>query len=174
MVVGVLPSGFRIPAMPRTDVVVPQALPAVAPAQRRSGGSTASDVSVHGETLARAQAELAALSRQFEVEFPQQNRGSRYEVLALRDALVGDTRRPLLLLLAAVGLRPADRVRERRQPAAGPRAWTAAGARASACARRQPPPSRRAAADGRARARLLPAAWPASSSPGVWRPHWPR
>ena len=56
-----------------------------------------------GETLARAQAEMAALSRQFEAEFPQQNRGTRYEAVALRDVLVGDTRRPLLLLLAAVG-----------------------------------------------------------------------
>ena len=54
-------------------------------------------------TLAQAQDELAAISRQFETEFPQQNRGSRYEALALRDALVGDTRRPLLLLLGAVG-----------------------------------------------------------------------
>jgi putative ABC transport system permease protein len=37
MVVGVLPAGFRFPAMPRTDVVVTQALPAAAPAQRRAG-----------------------------------------------------------------------------------------------------------------------------------------
>ena len=43
------------------------------------------------------------ISRQFESEFPEQNEGTRYEALALRDALVGDTRRPLLLLLAAVG-----------------------------------------------------------------------
>ncbi len=103
MVVGVLPPGLRMPAMPRTDVVVPQALPAVAPAQRRSGWIYGIGRLRHGESLARAQAELAALSRQFEVEFPQQNQGSRYEMLPLRDSLVGDTRRPLLLLLAAVG-----------------------------------------------------------------------
>ncbi len=103
MVVGVLPPGLRMPAMPRTDVVVPQALPAVAPAQRRSEWMYGIGRLRHGESLARAQAELAALSRQFEAEFPQQNRGSRYEMLALRDSLVGDTRRPLLLLLAAVG-----------------------------------------------------------------------
>jgi putative ABC transport system permease protein len=51
----------------------------------------------------QADADLAAISADFEREFPQQNRGSRYEAVALRDALVGDTRRPLLLLLGAVG-----------------------------------------------------------------------
>ena len=35
--------------------------------------------------------------------FPQQNQGSRYYTESLRDGLVGDTKRPLLLLLAAVG-----------------------------------------------------------------------
>ena len=103
MVVGVLPAGFRFPPMPRTDVIVPQPLPAAAPAQRRAGWIYGIGRLRPGETLARAEAELMALSRQFEVEFSQQNRGTRYEPLGLRDALVGDTRRPLLLLLAAVG-----------------------------------------------------------------------
>ncbi len=103
MVVGVLPPGFRFPAMPKTDVVVAQALPAAAPAQRRAGWIYGIGRLRPGETLARAERELAAISRQFESEFPDQNRGSRYEALKLRDALVGDTRRPLLLLLAAVG-----------------------------------------------------------------------
>ncbi len=104
MVVGVLPPGFRFPGMPKTDVIVTQALPTAAPAQRKAGWIYGIGRLRAGVTLARAEAELAALSQQFEVEFPQQNRGSRYEPLALRDALVGDTRRPLLLLLAAVGV----------------------------------------------------------------------
>ena len=102
-VVGVLPPGFRFPAMPKTDVIVAQALPAEAPAQRRDGWIYGIGRLRPGETLARADAELAVISRQLEIEFPQQNRGSRYEALSLRDVLVGDTRRPLLLLLAAVG-----------------------------------------------------------------------
>ena len=103
MVVGVLPSDFRFPAMPKTDVVVAQALPAAAPAQRRSGWIYGIGRLRHGQTLAGAEAELAAISGQFENEFPQQNQGSRYEAVGLRNALVGDMRRPLLLLLAAVG-----------------------------------------------------------------------
>ena len=102
-VVGVLPSDFRFPAMPKTDVVVAQALPAAAPAQRRSGWIYGIGRLRHGQTLAGAEAELAAISGQLENEFPQQNQGSRYEAVGLRNALVGDMRRPLLLLLAAVG-----------------------------------------------------------------------
>ncbi len=38
-----------------------------------------------------------------EREHPEENRGSRYEARSLRETLVGDTRRPLILLLAAAG-----------------------------------------------------------------------
>ena len=55
------------------------------------------------EAVERAEAELTTLSQQFEREYPQQNQGSLYYAQSLRDALVGDTKRPLLLLLAAVG-----------------------------------------------------------------------
>jgi putative ABC transport system permease protein len=89
--------------MPKTDVIVAQVVPAAAPAQRKSGWLYGIGRLRPGATLVQAQDELAAISRQFETEFPEQNRGSRYEALGLRDALVGDTRRPLLLLLGAVG-----------------------------------------------------------------------
>ena len=36
-------------------------------------------------------------------EHPEQNRGSTYELRSLRDTLVGQTKQPLLLLLAGVG-----------------------------------------------------------------------
>ena len=51
----------------------------------------------------RATAELTTISQQFEQEFPQQNRGSLYFAQTLRDGVVGETKQPLLLLLAAVG-----------------------------------------------------------------------
>jgi putative ABC transport system permease protein len=103
MVIGVLPPGFRFPAMSTTDVIVTEALPAAAPAQWRAGWIYGIGRLRPGHTLAAAEAELTALSQQFEREFPQQNDGSRYEAQALRDALVGDSRRPLLLLFGAVG-----------------------------------------------------------------------
>ena len=55
-----------------------------------------------GRTVADAKAELTALSSQFAREFPQQNQGSQYEAQLLQDALVGDARQPLWLLLGAV------------------------------------------------------------------------
>jgi len=57
MIVGVLPPGFRFPAMPKTDVIVPQALPAAAPAQRKAGWIYGIGRLRPGETMARAEAE---------------------------------------------------------------------------------------------------------------------
>ena len=103
MVVGVLPPGFRFPPMPKTDVIIAQGLPASAPSARKSGWIYAIGRLRPGATLAGAEAELATISQQLETEFPDENRGTRYEALGLRDALVGETYRPLILLLAAAG-----------------------------------------------------------------------
>jgi predicted permease len=102
-VAGVLPPGFRFPGMTRTDILAAQPLPAAVPAQRRNGWIYGIGRLRTGVSFAQAQNELTALSQQFERDFPQQNQGSRYEALTLRDGLVGDTRQPLLLLLAAAG-----------------------------------------------------------------------
>lgn len=101
-IAGVLPPGFRMPGMPVTEIVVAQALPAAAPAARRSGWIYGLGRLRAGRTVADAGAEFTALSQQFERDHPTQNTGSRYEVQSMRDALVGDTRRPLLLLLGSV------------------------------------------------------------------------
>jgi len=102
-VVGVLPPGFRFPIARSSDIVIAQPVPTAAPAQRRSGWIYGIGRLRDGSTVADAGAELTALSQQFEREFGDQNRGTRYEALALRDALIGDARRPLTLMLAAVG-----------------------------------------------------------------------
>ncbi len=102
-VVGVLPPGFRFPTMPRTDVIVTQSLPASAPAARKSGWIYGLGRLQSGATLQSAAAELTAISQQMEREHPDENQGTRYEPVTLRDTLVGDTRRPLILLLAAAG-----------------------------------------------------------------------
>ena len=102
-VIGVLPQGFHFPPNAATDIALPLTLPATQPAQRKNGWVPALGRLKPGQSIASATAELDALSREFEAQYPEQNRGTRYYAVSLRDALVGDTRRPLLLLLAAVG-----------------------------------------------------------------------
>jgi putative ABC transport system permease protein len=103
MVVGVAPPGFRFPPGEATDVILPLQLPTVPPANRKAGWAFALGRLKPGVTLADAQREFVALSRQMADEHPEQNLGSTYDLLSLRDTLLGDTKRPLLLLLAGVG-----------------------------------------------------------------------
>jgi putative ABC transport system permease protein len=84
-------------------VIVPLALPPSAPAERKSGWVFAVGRMRDGQTRLTTGAELEAISAQLEREYPEQNQGSLYFVEPLRDAMVGSTKRPLLLLLAAVG-----------------------------------------------------------------------
>jgi predicted permease len=103
LVVGVAPPGLQFPPPFRTDIIVPRAVPSAAPAARKSDWIYGVARLKPGVTIAQAEAELAALSEQFEREFPQQNQGSLYFAESLRDGLVGDTKRPLLMLQVAVG-----------------------------------------------------------------------
>ena len=102
-VIGVLPQGFHFPPNAPTDIAIPATLPAVPPANRHNGWIPAMGRLKPGQSIASVNAELDALSREFAEAFPEQNRGTHYYAESLRDALVGDTRRPLLLLLGAVG-----------------------------------------------------------------------
>jgi putative ABC transport system permease protein len=101
MIVGVLPPGFRFPAGTRTDIVVPMRLPSAAPAERRAWIHAMGRLRP-GVTIEQATTEFSVLSEQLEREYPASNRGTQYYMLNARDAMVGDTKRPLLLLLAAV------------------------------------------------------------------------
>jgi putative ABC transport system permease protein len=102
-VIGVLPPGFHFPPNAATDIAVPTSLPDVPPANRKNGWSPAMARLTPGQSIESALAELDALSREFAERYPDQNRGTHYYAESLRDALVGDTKRPLLLLLGAVG-----------------------------------------------------------------------
>jgi predicted permease len=102
LVVGVLPAGFRFPPGARTDVLVPFSLPAAPPANRKAGWIYALGRAKAGVTPDDVARDFARLSQEMAAEHPDQNRGTVYETPSLRDTLVGDTRRPLLLLLAAV------------------------------------------------------------------------
>ena len=103
-VVGIAPRGFRFPANARTDAIAPMQIPGQAPAERKDGWVFAAGRLKAGVTMERAAAELSAISRQLEQEFPRANEGSEYSGRTVRDAMVGDTKRALLLLLAAVCL----------------------------------------------------------------------
>jgi predicted permease len=103
LVVGVAPRGFHFPPDSPTHVIAPLVLPPTAPAERKSGWVFAVGRLREGQTTESAAAELEALSARFEREHPEQNQGSLYFLEALRDELVGPTKRPLLMLLAAVG-----------------------------------------------------------------------
>jgi predicted permease len=103
-VVGIAPAGMRFPPQSRAEVIVPLTMPAQAPAQRKSGWTFGTGRLKPGMTVADLDAQLATLSRQMEQDHPSQNQGSMYYALPLRQALVGDTRWPLLLMQAAVVL----------------------------------------------------------------------
>jgi putative ABC transport system permease protein len=103
-VIGVAPPGFRFPPHVPAEVIIPSTIPVQAPAERKSGWAFAVGRLKHGVSAAEASAQFAALSRQMEANHPAQNQGSLYYVQPLRQALVGDTRWPLLLMQAAVAL----------------------------------------------------------------------
>ncbi|HEX9944563.1 MAG TPA: ABC transporter permease [Thermoanaerobaculia bacterium] len=104
-IVGVLPAGFRAPTL--SDADQPQIwLPLQIAESMGRGGHwlLAFGRLADGVTLAQAQAELDALARGLEREHPGSNQGWRTRLQDLKQAVVGDTRAPLLLLLASVGL----------------------------------------------------------------------
>jgi predicted permease len=103
-IVGVAPRGFRFPPHKALEIVVPMIPPAEAPAERKSDWALAVARLKPGVSQAQADAQLAAISAQFEQEHPTQNQGSLYYVVSLRDALVGESKRPLVLMQAAVAL----------------------------------------------------------------------
>ena len=55
-----------------------------------------------GVTFNDATMNMATLAKSFESEHPTQNQGSEYMPVSLRDAIVGNTRRPLVLMFSAV------------------------------------------------------------------------
>jgi putative ABC transport system permease protein len=105
-IVGITPQGFRFPPTTTRDtgLIVPLPVPPAAPANRRAGWPLVAGLLAPGVGVEDAAAQVTSLAEQFERQFPADNQGTRYHVLPLRDALMGDTKRPLLLLLGAVGV----------------------------------------------------------------------
>jgi predicted permease len=104
-VIGVAAPGFRFPPADRIDVILPMPLPDVAATPRGVGSwILAAGRLKSGVSLATADAELRAISAQLAAEFPAANAGTEYYGRSLRDAMVGEMRRPLLLLMGAVSV----------------------------------------------------------------------
>jgi len=103
-VVGVAPPGFQFPPGSRTDIIGALTLPVQAPSARKSDWVFAVARLKPDLTLPQALANLTTISRQLQKEYPRANQASEYYAVPLRDALVGDTKPALILMLAAVGV----------------------------------------------------------------------
>jgi putative ABC transport system permease protein len=104
-VIGVLPADFRF--FNHFDVWLPLALDAQVElaGPNRSFNSTVARLKP-GVSLAQAQAELDTLQQRYEMTRPEGSPRieSRTQLVPLQEHLLGDTRRPLLVLLGAVAL----------------------------------------------------------------------
>ncbi len=145
-VVGIAPPGFRFPANAahRGDRRRRAHRWSRRPI-RKNGWTFAAARLKPGVSLEDADAHLAALSQQMEQEHPDQNAGSQYFVRQLRDDMLGETRSRLAAAPVGCRSRPADRVRQRRQPDGGALARPPPGDGVARRARRGPPADRHAA-----------------------------
>ncbi|HTQ78968.1 MAG TPA: ABC transporter permease [Thermoanaerobaculia bacterium] len=101
-VVGILPAGFFF--LNRSALWVPLTIDAVHQDQPRSYHYlTVAGKLKPGVSIAKAQAEMSAIAGRLERERPDTNTDWGVHVVSLRENLSGDFRRPLTILLAAVG-----------------------------------------------------------------------
>ena len=96
-----------------------------------------------GVSQQQAGAEMKTIAERLAQQYPQKSANESAEIVALHEQMiVGDSRPALLTLMAAVGVLDPDRLRERGQPAAGPRVGARQGNRHPHRARRGTPASR--------------------------------
>ena len=100
-VVGVMPAGFAFPQVGQAWRPLPTDLQN-APGNRFYAGSIGR--LKPGVPLATASADLESVMRRQEEQLPNDYRGWSADVLSVRDDLVGDLRRPLLIFLGAVAM----------------------------------------------------------------------
>jgi predicted permease len=101
-VVGVMPPRFNFPE--RGDVWVPYVPDEIAQPRGNRFLAGALGRLKPGVSIAQAQSDLDVISRRLQQEYPQENSGWDAEAVPLRDDLVGDLRRPLLVFLGAVAM----------------------------------------------------------------------
>ena len=105
-VVGVMPRSFSVAAwgVAASPMWAPLAWTAEQAAVRENHNYQAIARVKPGVTLEQAKSELAVISKRLEQAYPSENAGWGGTAIPLQELLVGDTRRSLLLLLAAVAL----------------------------------------------------------------------
>jgi predicted permease len=105
-VVGVMPPNFSVEAWGATaqDLWVPLAYTDKERAVRENHNAQVVARLRPGVTTEQARAEMQQISRRLENEYPAANAGWGATVVPLQEALVGDVKRSLVVLLAAVAL----------------------------------------------------------------------
>jgi len=101
-VVGIMPPGFRF--FVDVDVWLPLRLNGQLATARRFHNWVAVGRLEPGVTLGQAQAEMSAIARRLEAEYPDSNTDMGIRLSGLHDALVTRLRPQVLLITAAVGL----------------------------------------------------------------------
>lgn len=107
-IIGVVPASFEPRLLPTghgdRDVWQPKAIESYEPNIRGAGYWAAVGRLKPGVTIAQAQAEMDAVSRQLAREYPRSNEKTGAKLLPLRDHLVGDVETAFRLMSAAVAL----------------------------------------------------------------------
>jgi len=101
-VLGVMPPGFNYPAT--VDIWTPSAIAPAALDDFKNSYIRIIGRLKPGVTLAQAQNELNAIESQLMSTHPDTDAGNRIIVVPLREQLDGDIRKPLLILMGAVGV----------------------------------------------------------------------
>ena len=101
---GVLPRRFSFAPAGDADLWLPLGSSSQARAQRFSHWVGVVGRLRDGVTVEQASLRMAEVMRTLAVEYPETNRGRGAAVIPLRDVVVGDVARPLLVLMAAVGI----------------------------------------------------------------------
>ena len=107
-VVGILPASFHYPdGSPRQDIWISAAQdPLFGPLLRRPGVRALGGIArlKPGISVAQAQAEMNTIGARLAKEFPAQDSGFTIRIQPYRQAVVGNVKSALLILLGAVGL----------------------------------------------------------------------
>jgi predicted permease len=102
-VVGVMPADFRF-YIQEDELWVPIAF---TPEEQKNRSSHYLDVVARlkpGVALPQAQAEMSTIAARLQQQYPETNTNVGSEVVPMHEQMVGDVKRPLLILLGAVGL----------------------------------------------------------------------